>query len=75
MGAVELGDEAAVADDADAVSDVRLQIHVGGRRDEGHDLTALIDERELRCTGPLRDDRAEDADRIVLAAGCVWESA
>src|SRR5262245_3529099 len=73
VGALEFRDEAAVADDADAVPDIGLQIHVGSRRDKGHNLPARIDERELRCTGPLRNDGAEDADRIILTGSGVWD--
>ena len=53
MGPMKLGDEATIADDADAVSKIRLQIDVGRRRDEGHDLPALVDERELGRTRAL----------------------
>ena len=47
VGAVEFGDEAAAADDADAVPDVRLQIDIRRRRDERHDLPTLEGRRLL----------------------------
>jgi hypothetical protein len=50
---MKLGDEAAVADDADAVSQIRLQIE-SASADEGHDLPLFIDEREFSALGALR---------------------
>ena len=68
VGAVEFGHEAAIAGDADAAAEVWLKIDVRRWRDERHHLAAFVDERELRCTGALRDDRPQDADGVVTTS-------
>ena len=55
MRAVEFRDISAAADDADAAAEIRLQIHVGSRRDERQHLAAAINECELRRTRPTFD--------------------
>jgi hypothetical protein len=69
VGPVELRDKAAVARDAHTSAKIRLQIHVRRGRNERHDLPALINERELRRTWPLRDDWTQNANCIVPPIG------
>ena len=78
VGALKFRNVAAVADDADAVAQIGLQIQIGRGGDERDDLAAFVDERKLGSAGPAGDDRPQDALRIVRAAGCgcrngVWQ--
>jgi len=73
VGAVEFGDETAVARDADAASQVGLQIDVWRWRDECRHLAAVVHQRELRSARPLRYHGPKDAHGIIAACVC-WRT-
>ena len=69
MRAIEFRNIALVADDADAMPQVWLEVYVRSGSDERQHLAALIHERELRCAGPPGDDRPQDANCVIRTAG------